>query len=124
MAPRSPRQNLEAALTEAMEDLRAGREVDLDEYQRKYGVGMVILRPAEPDADRDDSDQTGPSDQLRTSAWRPKVTKDEAQLLLAEIDARVDEVATKNPAGSDLNALAFAIHNLVRIVGATADSLS
>lgn len=35
---------------------------------------------------------------------------------LAEINARVEHVAMTNPANSDLNILAYAIHNLIHCI--------
>ena len=39
---------------------------------------------------------------------------------LTDIDQHVERVAARNPPGSDLNELAFAIHNLVAVVSGLA----
>ena len=41
----------------------------------------------------------------------PNIARD-----LAVIDAHVESVATSNTAGSDLNELAYAIHNLINCI--------
>jgi len=48
-----PDPHLKAALVSGMEDLQAGREIDSDEYRRKWGVGLVVLRAAGPDEGND-----------------------------------------------------------------------
>ncbi len=43
---------------------------------------------------------------------------------LDSIDAAVEGIATSTPSTCDLDALAFAVHNLVRCVGSLADEVA
>ena len=46
----------------------------------------------------------------------PRRIPPDAAQILADIDAHVEGIAIRNPAGSDLNELAFAIHNLITAI--------
>ncbi len=48
------------------------------------------------------------------------MSSENVERTLADIDQHVERVAASNPPGSDLNELAFAIHNLVTVVSALA----